>query len=118
MKAVCKAQTTCLQTQIGSLVDENQSGFLSGRSITENFVFATEMVQCCYKRKIPTIVLKLDFLKAFDSIDWGCLRAVMVARGFPLIWCDWMDMILASSKSAVLLNGVSGAWIDCKRGLR
>jgi hypothetical protein len=76
------------------------------------------MVQCCYKRKIPTIVLKLDFLKAFDSIDWGCLRVVMVARGFPLIWCDWMDMILASSKSAVLLNGVPRAWIDCKRGLR
>jgi hypothetical protein len=104
-----------LQSQIGSLVDENQSGF---RSITENFVFATELVQCCYKRKTPNLVLKLDFSKAFDSIDWGCLRAVMVARGFLLIWCDWMDMILASSKSAVLLNGVPGAWIDCKHGLR
>jgi hypothetical protein len=44
MKAMCKALTTRLQSQIGSLVDDNQSGFLSGRSITENFVFATEMV--------------------------------------------------------------------------
>jgi hypothetical protein len=109
MKAVCKALASHLQTQIGSLIDENQFGFLSGRSITKNFVFATEMVQCCYKRKIPTVVLKLDFSKALDSIDWGCLRAVMVARGFPLIWCDWMDMILASSKSDVLLKGVPGA---------
>ena len=63
-------------------------------------------------------MLKLDFLKAFDSINWECLCAVMRARGFPSLWCDWMDLILSSSKSAILLNGIPGVWIDCKRGLR
>jgi hypothetical protein len=29
-----------------------------------------------------------------------------------------MDAILTSSRSAILLNGIPGAWIDCKRGLR
>jgi hypothetical protein len=29
-----------------------------------------------------------------------------------------MQLILKSSKSAILLNGVSGPWINCKRGLR
>lgn len=118
IKTVCKALTSRLQDQIGSLVDENQSGFLSGRSISENFVYATELVQCCFKRKIPTLVLKLDFLKAFDSINWQSLREVMHVRGFPAIWCDWMDMILQTSRSAILLNGIPGPWIDCKRGLR
>jgi hypothetical protein len=61
MVTVCKALTSRMQSQIGNLVDENQLGFLSGRSITENFVFATELVQCCFKRKNPTVVLKLDF---------------------------------------------------------
>nr|XP_051213942.1 uncharacterized protein LOC127331785 [Lolium perenne] len=83
IKTVCKALTSRLQSQIGSLVDENQSGFLSGRSISENFVFATELVQCCFKRLAPSLVLKLDFSKAFDSIDWESLRAIMLARGFP-----------------------------------
>jgi hypothetical protein len=59
IKSVCKALTSRLQAQIGGLVDENQSGFLSGRSISENFVFATELVQCCFKRKMPTVILKL-----------------------------------------------------------
>jgi hypothetical protein len=117
IKVLCKALTSRLQNQIGGLVDENQSGFLSGRSISENFVFATELVQCCYKRKAPTVVLKLDFSKAFDSINWESLDLIMLARGFPRIWCDWMRMILASSKSAILLNGIPGRWIDCKRGL-
>jgi hypothetical protein len=118
VKMVCKALTARLQAQVGQLVDENQSGFLSGRSISETFVFASELVQCCFKHKSPTLVLKLDFSKAFDSIDWGSLRKIMRVRRFPEQWCDWMDMILSSSKSDVLLNGIPGAWIDCKRGLR
>jgi hypothetical protein len=117
-KALCKALTSRLQNQIGALVNDNQSGFLSGRSISENFVFATELVQCCYNRKMPTVVLKLDFSKAFDSINWESLDMIMLARGFPHIWCDWMRMILGSSKSAILLNGIPERWIDCKRGLR
>ena len=56
VKVVCKTLTSRLQAQIGSLVDENQSGFLSGRSISETFVFAMELVQCCFKRKTPTLV--------------------------------------------------------------
>jgi hypothetical protein len=83
----------------------------------ETFVFATELVQCCFKRQAPMLVLKLDFSKSFDSIDWVGLLQVMIARGFPEDWCDWMDAILSLSRSAILLNGISGPWIDCKRGL-
>jgi hypothetical protein len=41
---ICKALTSRLQQQIGALVDIDQTGFLAGRSISENFVYATEMV--------------------------------------------------------------------------
>ena len=54
------------------------------------FVYATELVQCCYQRKAPTVVLKLDFAKAFDSVDWAGLMSVMEVRGFPMLWRDWM----------------------------
>ncbi|KAK1677092.1 hypothetical protein QYE76_037940 [Lolium multiflorum] len=86
--------------------------------ISENFVYATELVQTCYRRRAPCIILKLDFAKAFDSVSWASLRSVMLARGFPELWCDWMDMLFTSSRSAVLLNGVPGKWIRCLRGLR
>jgi hypothetical protein len=118
MKSIYKALMSRLQLQICSLIDENQSGFMHGRSISENFVFATEIVQCCHKRKVPAVVLTLDFAKAFDSIDWGSLRKVLLARGFPDRWCDRMDAIFHSSLSSILLNGVPGRWIQLKRGLR
>ena len=68
-KLLCKILTTRLQTQITKLVDVDQTDFIKGRSITENLVYATELVQCCHKRKVPTLVIKLDFAKAFDTVN-------------------------------------------------
>jgi hypothetical protein len=118
VKSLCKALTIRLQQQIGRLIDADQTGFLNGRSISENFVYATELVQTCFRRRAPCVVLKLDFAKAFDSVNWASLRAVMLARGFPELWCDWMDLLFSSSRSAILLNGVLGKWIKIMRGLR
>jgi hypothetical protein len=118
IKMLCKALTIRLQQQIGQLIDTDQTGFLNGRSIAENFVFATELVQTCFRRRAPCVVLKLDFAKAFDSVSWASLRSVMLARGFPELWCDWMYLLLSSSRSAILLNGIPGKWIKIMRGLR
>uniref|UniRef100_A0A8R7PJH4 Reverse transcriptase domain-containing protein n=1 Tax=Triticum urartu TaxID=4572 RepID=A0A8R7PJH4_TRIUA len=41
----------------------------------------------------------------------------MEVRGFPAPWCDWIDEILCSSCSAILLNGVAGKWFELKCGL-
>jgi len=81
-------------------------------------VYATELVQCCHKRKAPTIVLKLDFAKAFDSVCWESLLTILKVRGFPAQWCDWIKNLQETSKSAILLNGVPGRWISCRKGLR
>ena len=64
------------------------------------------------------LVFKLDFSKAFDCINWASLRAVTLARGCLVLWCDWMDEILLSSRSDVLLNGIPGKWFPLRCGLR
>lgn len=118
VKTVTKILTSRLQTQIKNLVDLVQTGFIRGRSITENFVYAMELVQYCHKKRKPTMVIKLDFAKAFDTVSWEALQMVLQARGFNHKWCRWMQMLLQTSKSAVLVNGCPGSWITCRRGLR
>jgi hypothetical protein len=85
IKAICKALTTRLQRRIGAIIDVDQTGFLSGQSISENFVYTTELVQTCFRRCAPCIVLMLDFAKASDSVSWASLRKIMLARGFPVL---------------------------------
>lgn len=73
------------------LVHGDQTSFLSGRCISENFLYAADILHCCHKLKAPTTVIKLDFRKAFDFICWISLLAIHQARGFPLLdcWSPW-----------------------------
>jgi hypothetical protein len=118
LKILSKVLTYRLQKEIPKLIDINQTSFIKGRSISDTFVYALELVQVCHKRKRPAIVLKLDFAKAFDTVNWDRLFRVMQSRGFCDRWISWMSSMLTSSKSVVLVNGCPRPWITCKRGLR
>ena len=118
LKIIAKILTSRLQVQIPKLIDMDQTGFIKGCSISENFIYALELVQHCHKQRLPTLVLKLDFAKAFDSVNWDSLLKILQCRGFPATWCSWIQHILTTSKSAILLNGCPGSWFTCKKGLR
>lgn len=82
-----KLASKCLSNRalplIPQIIHYDQTGFIRGRGIAENFVHAADIVQTCFKRRSPAIVLKLDFHKAFDSVSWTALFAIMRAKGFP-----------------------------------
>jgi hypothetical protein len=87
MKAITKVLTTRLEIAIHGLVDADQTGFLSGRRILENIVYVADLIRCCHTRKSLAIVFKIDFRKAFDSVNWASLIAILRARGFDDLWC-------------------------------
>lgn len=118
MKLFSKALVNRLKPAIPDIIDADQTGFVHGRNISENFTYAADLLSCCHKRRMPTAVLKLDFKKAFDSVAWDSLDVIMECRGFDLRWRGWIKQILQTGRTAVMLNGVLGRWINCKRGLR
>jgi hypothetical protein len=94
------------------LVHPDQNGFISGRSIAENFVYVVDIVQSCHKRSASAVIFKLDFCKAFDSINWNALDWILDAKGFPELWWAWIKLLNTSSQTVVLLNGNPGRWIQ------
>ena len=118
MKSFAKVLTNRLQPFVPLLVGPDQIGFIKGRCISENFVYAAELLSCCHRRKSPTIVLKLDFQKAFDSICWESLDKILQIRGFDDRWRLWINSLLSTGRTSILLNNILGRWFKCKRGLR
>lgn len=70
------------------------------------------------ENKHSAMFVKLDFAKAFDSVSWSFLKDVLLARGFPNRWIKWIDHLLTSSSSRVLLNGTDSEFFSHKKGLR
>lgn len=97
-----------MQLIIDYLIDPMQSSFIKNRSISENFILASKMVQSALKRKEPMIVLKLNFHKAFDTVSWDALFKTLEARGFPELWIRWMKCLLCTGKAQVIINGEKG----------
>lgn len=60
----------------------------------------------------------MDISKAFDTVSWEYLIELLEKRGFGARWRNWITLILSSSSSVVLLNGIPGPNFVHRRGLR
>jgi Reverse transcriptase (RNA-dependent DNA polymerase) len=53
------------------LIGLNQHIFLKGRNIMDNVIAANEIFHSVKNIKEPGFLLKLDFEKIFDNVDWA-----------------------------------------------
>jgi hypothetical protein len=84
-KLVTKVLAAWLAPHLPSMVSINQSAFIKGRSIQDNFLLVQQLTRSLHHTKEPHILLKLDISKAFDSISWPFLLDMLQHLGFGRI---------------------------------
>jgi hypothetical protein len=117
-KIITKILEDRLAPRLNEIVSGCQNAFIKKRCIHDNFVYVQSVIKALHKAKRPTLFIKLDISKAFDSLNWVFLLESLQALGFGQKWRDWIATILASSSSKVLLNGTPGKKFKHARGLR
>jgi mannosylglycoprotein endo-beta-mannosidase len=117
-KIITKILALRLAPFIGNLISPCQSAFIKKHSIHDNFLYVRNLTRWFHRTKTPTLLLKLDISKAFDSVRWDYLLSLLQHLGFPLRWISWVAALLASSSSRVMLNGILLDTIQHGRGLR
>lgn len=80
LKIFTKLLAWRLAPKLKDLVDQCQSTFIKKCSIQENFLYVQNTARYLHKNKRPSILLKLDIAKAFDSISWTYLIDMLEAR--------------------------------------
>ncbi|XP_010239490.1 uncharacterized protein LOC104581310 [Brachypodium distachyon] len=66
-KILSKAMALRLRPKMHELVSLSQSAFIKTRSIHDNFMFVRGMARRLDRSKSPTLLIKLDIAKAFDT---------------------------------------------------
>ncbi|XP_028080797.1 uncharacterized protein LOC114282352 [Camellia sinensis] len=77
-----------LKSVMPHIISEPQSAFLSGRNILNGVLIANEVVEGWKKAKRKGVLIKLDFEKAYDSINWGFLFSMLSKFGFGAKWIN------------------------------
>jgi len=75
-------------------------------------------VEEAWKLKKDLMLFKVDFEKAYDSVDWGYLDSVLGRMSFPVLWRKWIRECVGTTTTSVLVNGSPTDEFRLERGLR
>ncbi|GJV80412.1 RNA-directed DNA polymerase, eukaryota [Tanacetum coccineum] len=117
-KIIAKILANRLVSVLGDIVNEVQSAFISDRQILDGPFILNEVIQWCKSKKKQSLIFKVDFEKAYDSVRWDFLDDVLKKFGFGNKWCDWIQKCLRSSRGSILINGSPTEEFSFFKGLK
>ena len=85
-KILAKVLANRMKFVMNSVIGENQMAFVNNRQILDSFVIAEEVIHSWRNDKVGGLVVKLDFEKAYDSVDHSFLDATLEDMGFGNKW--------------------------------
>lgn len=85
-KILAKVLAMRMKLVMGKIIGEAQSAFIEGRFILDRVVVLNEVVEDSKKSKERALFLKVDFDKAYNSIDWSYMLEMLAILNFPPKW--------------------------------
>ena len=69
-------------------------------------------------KKLPRILLFIDFEKAFDSLEWTFLEKCLNQSGFGPDFMRWVNIFYKDIQSCIVNNGLCSHYFKIERGVR
>lgn len=105
-KVISKILTRRLASALQGIISPAQNAFLEGRNMTDDINLLQELLrQYERKRASPGCIIKIDFRKAFDSIQWPFIRNLLLLLGFPSWFVHLVMKCVETSSFSVYVNG-------------
>jgi hypothetical protein len=70
-KLITKILANRLAKKLHDMVFPNQSAFIKGRFIQDNFMLVQQTSRFLHQHKMAGLLFKLDITKTFDSVSWS-----------------------------------------------
>ena len=101
-----------------NLVDSDQTGFMAGRSISENIRLIYDIMEYSEEENLPGLLLLIDFEKAFDSLSWPFVQKVLKFFNFGTSFQKWISLFYSDISAMVNQGGNLSEQFKVHRGCR
>ncbi|XP_058775776.1 uncharacterized protein LOC131650051 [Vicia villosa] len=118
-KTISKIIADRLASILPSLISLEQKGFIMGRNIKDGICLTSEAITILGNKSYSgNVALKIDILKAFDTLNWKFLLKTLTCFGFSSKFCNWIATILNYAKLSIGINGKQAGFFNCSNGVR
>jgi len=91
---------------------------MSRRNILEGVVIPHETIHELHRKKKNGVILKLDFKKAYDKVNWAFVQQTLRMKGFSPVWYKWIEEVVSRGSVGVKVNEEIGHNFQIRKGLR
>ena len=105
-----------LKIVLPSIINEDQTGFISGRFIGENTRMVYDTIEYCDATDTKGLLIILDFSKAFDTIEWSFIQDILKLFNFGVNFSRMIHLFQYNTTSRVEQNGHLPDQIKLARG--
>jgi len=104
--------------RLEEVISSNQGAFIPKRGIVENILLAQEVVCDYHKEKgAPQCTLKINLMKAYDSLDWKYILYCLKCFGAPAKYITWIRACITSPSFTIGLKPLWWGIFQEGRGL-
>jgi hypothetical protein len=62
------------------------------------------MIHEMHRKKQSSVILKLDFEKAYDKINWSFVQQTLCMKGLSSTWCKWIASFIKGGHVGIKVN--------------
>ncbi|GKA95385.1 putative RNA-directed DNA polymerase, eukaryota, reverse transcriptase zinc-binding domain protein [Tanacetum coccineum] len=117
-KCISEIISNHIKESLTYLVSPNQYAVVPGRRISDNILLTQELMHNYHlDRGPPRCAFKVDIQKAYDTVDWGFLKQILMGFGFHDRMIHWIVECVSSTSFSLSINGVLHGYFKGQRGL-
>jgi ribonuclease HI len=94
-----------------------QAGFRKGRGVEDQIIRVNQRIADGFQREEKSVLVMLDFSKAYDTLWRQRLLKTMLNRGVPRDYILWLNSFLLNRQAKARFNGVYSKSRQMKQGL-